>query len=108
MTGTGVMLGIFGTAVEPELSVPSSRAVLERAQLSPRLYSRAANLPLERFEKEGLEIPFAQTEVYLRNVDALGRALRGLVPAEKIEDESAAMVRTTKRARDETDVGEAG
>ena len=84
------------------------RMILRDVNFSLSVRTEVNHQIVERFEKEGLEIPFAQTEVYLRNVDALGRALRGLVPAEKIEDESAAMIRTTKRARDETDVGEAG
>ncbi len=57
------------------------RMILRDVNFSLSVRTEVNHRIVERFAEENIEIPFAQTEVYLRNVDALGRALRGLTAA---------------------------
>ena len=75
------------------------RMILRDVNFSLSVRTEVNHQIVERFEAEGIEIPFAQTEVYLRNVDALGRALRGLTPVGDPDDKGDPMTRTATRAQ---------
>ncbi len=84
------------------------RMILRDVNFSLGVRTEVNHQIVERFAKEGIEIPFAQTEVYLRNVDALGRALRGLTATDSTPETDPAMPRTSNRARDEQGKGDVG
>lgn len=84
------------------------RMILRDVNFSLSVRTEVNHQIVERFAAEGIEIPFAQTEVYLRNVDALGRALRGLTVQDDRPEKEPPMPRTKNRARDDQGEGNIG